>query len=78
MSDPLSEYAKKAYRNNNASAEIAASYIMKYMKHLDKKMEGKDDAIRAVMAGTNTVGMQVLSRLHDVDLTDSVLSVYVF
>ena len=78
MSDLVSEYANKAYRNNEKYTHVALAYIQSYMKHLNKKMEGKDDAIRAVMAGTNTVGMQVLSRLQGVGLTDSVMSVYVY
>lgn len=78
MSDPVTEYAKKAYRNNDAASEVSASYIKKYMKHLDKKMAGKDDATRALMAGTNTTGLKTLSCLHGVDLTETVLSVYVY
>ena len=78
MSDPVTEYAKKTYQNNNTASEVSASYITKDMKHLDKKMSGRDDATRALMAGTYTAGLKVLSCLHGVDLTETVLSVYVY
>lgn len=76
MSDIIGESAKDI--RNGEMSDYQQELLVKYLPRIWKKMQGKDDATRSIMADTFCMACNILSRIKDIPFYELSMSVFVY